>query len=123
MKRFTGILLALAFLLPGMAYSASEPTPEENLKFRSETVDYRTIKVQLINLQKALTTVTLKDIDGKEYYRKVIKNHNGFARKLDLDGLDNGRYILAVEQNDEKWVQVVLVDDDKIRLSKVVNKG
>ena len=126
MKRFTGMLLTLAFLLVG-TFSNATPAPivtsDEDPKIISEVADYMSIKVQLVNLQQETTIVKLEDLSGKEYYKKTIKEHNGFARKLDLNDLREGRYLLKIEQDGHKWVQVVFVDEDVIRLSKMVSKS
>jgi hypothetical protein len=124
MKRFTGIFLALAFLLLGTVATAAtnlDDLPEEP-KIVTETIDYKAIKVRLINLQKETTVVQIEDMSGTEYYRRVIKDHNGFARRLDLNDLDNGRYMLKVKQEDKEWVQVVLVEENTIRMSAMVSK-
>ncbi len=124
MKRFTGMFLALAFLMVGTLATAApnlNDAPEEP-KITSETVDYKAIKLQLVNLQKETTVVKLEDMSGTEYYKRIVKDHNGFARRLDLNELDNGRYMLKIERNGQEWVQVVLVEDDGIRLSGFVSK-
>ncbi len=126
MKRFTGMLLAFALLLPGLttfANSSTQDGPKKGIKVKSTTNEDGQLEVRLINLQKEDTTVKLEDMDGNEYYRKLIRNHNGFARSLDLNDLANGRYMLTVAQDGQKWVQVVLIDDDTVRLSKVVAKS
>ncbi len=126
MKRFTGWLLTCALLFTGItafALPSAIESPEADLKFKSEAIDYRIVKILLINLQQETTTVKLADMQGKEYYRRVIRDHNGFARKLDLKGLDNGRYLLSVEQNGEEWIQVVLVDDQGVMLSDIVKRA
>lgn len=125
MKRFTGMLLALAFVFAGTysyATSTFDSSIEDDPKIVSKVIDLKALKVQLVNLQKETTIVKLEDMSGTEFYRRTIKDHNGFARRLDLNQLDNGRYMLKIEQGSKQWVQVVLVDDDQVRVSKIVSK-
>jgi hypothetical protein len=124
MKRFTGMLLAFAFLLLGTLATAAtnfDNLPEEP-RIVTEALDYKVIKVRLVNLQQEMTIVQIQDMSGREYYKRVIKDHNGFARRLDLKDLENGRYMLKIKQDDQEWVQVVLVADDAIRMSGMVLK-
>jgi hypothetical protein len=96
---------------------------DEDPRIKSEVADYMSIKVQIINLQKETAVVKIEDLSGKEYYKRTIKDHNGFVRKLDLNALSKGRYLLKIEQGDQEWIQVVFVDDGVIRLSKMVSKA
>ena len=75
--------------------------------------------LQLANLQKQDTKVTIEDMDGAVYFRELVSDHNGYAKRINLKKLDDGKYLLNVTQGKQKMVQVIVVKGDKLWFSKM----
>lgn len=116
-RSFLAAFLLAAFALPSFA---STPADAE-LIARTSVEGGKSVKVQLINLEKLHTTLSVQSLTGKEtFYQKNIRKHNGFVTKLNLEDLPKGRYILKVEQADESLTQVILIDENGVRISEIV---
>ena len=96
------------------------PLPDETkLILRSSVEGEQNMHVHLANLQQRYTRVMLTTIDGDRLAAKSINNHNGYRVAFDLSKLDDGRYLLKVEQGETTLTQVVLISDGNIRFSAV----
>ncbi len=114
MKR---LLMSLALALPMLQLLATPPI--ENVLL-STKVDQRSLVVHLANLQKEKTVLTLESLDSREtFHEQVITDHNGYNRRLNLNELPKGRYILRVKQGNGSLRQVVVVDQNSILCSKI----
>ena len=78
--------------------------------------------LHLANLEQQTTNIKLEDLQGTVYYTEMVRKHNGYAKKLNLRKLPEGRYILSVLQDNKKFVQVVVIQDDKLMFSKISEK-
>jgi hypothetical protein len=121
MKTFKS-LFVLALLALSLNVSASnEPTGEFQVK--SYVVENNVVVLQLYNLQQENTEISIQSLDGKTtFFSDYVRNHNGYIRKINLENLTDGRYMIEIEQNKASRTQVVLVRDGKVQLSSV-NKG
>ena len=114
MKR---LLMSLALALPMLQLLATPPIENVVLSTR---VDERALVVQLANLQKEKTVLTLESLDSREtFHEQVINDHNGFYARLNLNELPKGRYILRVKQGNGSLRQVLVVDQHSILCSKI----
>lgn len=114
MKR---LFMSLALALPMLQLLATLPIENVLLSTR---VDERALVVQLANLQKEKTVLTLESLDSREtFHEQVINDHNGYSARLNLNELPKGRYILRVKQGDSSLRQVLVVDQNSILCSKV----
>jgi len=119
MKR---LLLSLALALPMLQLLATNPPLIEKVLINTNVED-RSLVVRLANLQKEKTVLTLESLDGREvYHEQVIKDHNGFHAKLNLNDLAKGRYVLKIKQHSGVLRQVVVVDPNSILCSKVATE-
>jgi len=118
MKRifFLAALLLGILTMPVLAQAA---TPEGKILVKVVPIEGKVLKVNLANLQQTKTVVQLKDLNGNTHYSNVIRNHNGFLRLLNLSQLPKGKYVLSVSQNDKVISQVVVVDEDGLKLSAI----
>lgn len=108
------------FALMTVSFTLSASNNPDELHVKSKVVDNNAIVVQLINLQQAATSVTIESLDGETiYFKELVRHHNGYIRKINLDNLSEGRYVLQVNQGDVSKKQVVLVRDGKVQLSSV----
>ncbi len=113
-------LFLTAILLAALVAPSFSNTPADaELIARTSVLDGKFVKVQLINLEKLTTTLTVQSLTGEQtFYQKNIRKHNGFVTKLNLEDLPKGRYVLKVEQADESLTQVILIDDNGVRISE-----
>lgn len=94
----------------------------ENVIMRVEPTETKAIHITLANLQKETTNLALKTLNGQVYYHDTIRNHNGYGKNLNLRKLPKGRYLLTVSQKDTEWTSVIFVDEDEVRVSRIVEK-
>ena len=114
MKR---LLMSLALALPMLQLLATLPIENVLLSTR---VDERALIVQLANLQKEKTVLTLESLDSREtFHEQVINDHNGYSARLNLNEMPKGRYILRVKQGNGSLRQVLVIDQHSILCSKV----
>ena len=114
MKR---LLMSLALALPMLQLLATLPIENVLLSTR---VDERSLVVQLANLQKEKTVLTLESLDSREtFHEQVINDHNGYNARLNLNELPKGRYILRVKQGNGSLRQVLVIDQNSILCSKI----
>jgi hypothetical protein len=113
MKR---LFMSLALALPMLQLLAIKPIERVLLSTR---VEERSLIVQIANLQKEQTVLTLESLDSREtFHEQVINGHNGYNARLNLNKLPKGRYVLRVKQEDGSLRQVVVVDQNSILCSK-----
>ncbi len=114
MKR---LLMSLALALPMLQLLATLPIENVLLSTR---VDERSLVVQLANLQKEKTVLTLESLDSREtFHEEVIHDHNGYSARLNLNEMPKGRYVLRVKQGNGSLRQVLVIDQHSILCSKV----
>lgn len=103
---FVAALLMVAVMaFSTVANADPDPVPvvKGNLIVKIEKGDQaKTIFVQLANLQDLRTEVAIQNTDGELVYNEWIWNETGYAKKLKLDGMDEGDYLLFV-RNRNGW--------------------
>jgi len=105
------------------AFPASGTDFTGDVQLKSKVVDDHSLQFQVFNLEQQWTLIELRTMDGsKTYFKKHVIRHNGFLKRLNLESLPNGRYLLTVTQNDEELSQVVVKKDDQIMLSQVTEE-
>lgn len=116
--KFFALLLGLAiFSLPAMANTNPEPA-DGKLIFKT-TVDGKSVIYRLSNLQKQDTKVAIYSMNGDtRYYKGYISDHNGYAKRLNLKKLPEGKYKMVVENELESVTKVMKIEDDMILFSK-----
>lgn len=101
-----------------MNHLVSEETP----LIKVLNVEGKVFNLYLANLEKNNTVVSIKDLAGNVFFQEQVKNHNGFAKKINMENLKDGRYLLTVKQQDKEFIQVVVVEDATLVFSKVSEK-
>jgi hypothetical protein len=118
MKRF-GIFLAFVFalsVLPATAHTYGDPG--NGVSCIIKPTGEKTFKLQLVNLKEQRATITIENLEGTtSYYREIVKNHNGYARNIDIKNLPAGKYLLTVQTKDQKITRVIAVKPDIFRVS------
>lgn len=120
--KYVSLLLALclsvATALPAMA---APPASNPELTLVVTPVHKKTVEVSMVNLKQERTRIVLTSLDGEMlYFEDTIKNRNGYRRKLDLNELKSGKYVLEVKQGSKVLSQVIVIDrKDAMWLSQV----
>lgn len=119
MKYLSVVLaLCLALTIPAIAHSSlstndiltSDPTPKGEVQLYVTPVSEKKLDIALTNLQYQRTTIALKSLDGTiTYYQDVVNKHNGYRRCLNLNQLEDGKYMLLVEKGKESRRQVIVL--------------
>jgi hypothetical protein len=117
MKR---IVMLLLLALPMLQVAAKSISADDRIIMRTSMTDFKIIKLQLANLQKSRTQVTVESLAGEKLLEEVIVKHNGYQTNLNLKELPNGRYILKVTNADgENLRQVLVVSANGVQFSDV----
>ncbi len=121
--KYLSLLLAvcLAFVaLPSFA----NPTEPEAVRVEVKAVNEKTVEVVLTNLQKERTDITLQSLNkNTTFYHETLRKHNGFRKRLNLKDLNEGKYLLTIQHNNETYQQVIVIKADAgIALSALTNK-
>lgn len=118
MKIFKSFFVLALMALTLNASASNDPIGE--LQLKSYVQEDNVVILQLYNLQKVNTKVSIQSLDGKTtFFSDHIRKHNGYIRKINLEDLADGRYKIEVEQDEKSMTQVVLVRDNKVQLSSV----
>jgi hypothetical protein len=103
----------LGTCVPALASAAAA----EPLITRSTVEDNR-ISLMLANLEQQRVHVTLTDLrNDRELLHRHVSKHNGYRTQLNLDQLDNGRYVITVEKGKTVRRQVILKTDEGLMCS------
>jgi len=120
MNRFACIV-ALCLLLPALPALAGDPPAGEieHVIVRTEVVDDYALQLRLANLQKETTKVEIKHLTrGTSYFSNYIRNHNGYATRMDLQKLPKGKYVLEISQQDDRRAIVMRISEYGLFLSE-----
>ena len=106
MKMQRNVVIALmltiitSFTLQAAAY-------EEAVKMivRIEQKDGKAIHVQLANLQKKRTKVSISDVNGREWFSEYAWGVYAYAKNLNLNGMPAGEYVLLIKNKEERHIQ------------------
>ncbi len=124
MKVFKWMATAM-FALFFMSAYATDPVDQigndEKIIFDVKSVDGKSFVLKLANLQKQRTNVIIDDLsEPNTLFYKRLKNHNGFAQRINLADLEDGRYKITIQQGDEQWIKVLRIEDDQLMFSDTV---
>jgi len=119
MKRLIFCMLVVALGTTSIFAYPPNPDTEPKVLINTSDMDSRVMKYQLANLRKMETTVVLENLQGERLYREVIREHNGHVKRINLQQVPNGRYILRVEHDDDTYQVVVKLEADSILFSRV----
>lgn len=120
MKPFFVAFAMLCLLTTTTAsFSANYADADPEVLIQVKPLEGKTFKLLLSNLQQQTTKIKIEDLDGEVYFEAFVSKHNGYARKINLEELERGRYVLTVKQDGTNYSQVMVVKDDTIHFSKV----
>lgn len=115
MKKSLFATLLLAITTSFSAYSFN-PTPP--VIARTKLIKEKVISIQLANLEKKYTYVSITDMQGELiYFSQGVKNHNGFKKAVNLTNLSNGKYLLKVKTKGKILRQILQVKGEHVYLS------
>lgn len=99
------LLMVAALTYSAVANADPDPIPvvKGSLVVKIEKGDQaKTIFVRLANLQDQRTEITIQNVGGEIVYKEWVWNETGYAKKLKLDGMKEGDYLLFV-RNRNGW--------------------
>lgn len=119
MKHVKLILAGLCLSLMA-TFGFANPNPDsEHLIMRVKSHEAKSINITLANLQLETTNLTLSSLDGTVYFSDIIRKHNGYGKSLSLHKVPQGRYVLKVTQKGTELTSVVVVGEEKVKVSRV----
>lgn len=91
------------------------PEPGTRMLVRVERgTGMKTIDVYLANLLDKRTQVSLQDMDGKLWFSEYAWGEAGYAKRLNLSELPEGDYLFYVENKEERFLQMIALDDRRM---------
>lgn len=96
------IIIATVFSTESAAYNSIE---SGHMIVKVEKNDAHTLGLRLANLNKKFTKIRITDLNEKVWLTENVTNEYGYAKKLNLNGLPAGEYMLFVENNGQLFVQ------------------
>ena len=106
----------------GVSTTFANDVVDSEPKIYVKHIEGKSFKLQLANLMQKTTKVTISDLQEGLYFEAYVSKHNGYARKIILDGVKDGRYLLNVSQDGVTYSKVMLIKDGEIQFSKVSQK-
>jgi len=74
-----------------------EPTQPDQMIMRTDHLEANTISLQLANLEKRRTKVSLIDLSGHTWYKEHVWGSNGYFKSIDLNATPDGTYLLIAQ--------------------------
>lgn len=112
------LLFSLLLLAAMPFFAQANPNPSDSEAIVKTEVDGKILVVNLANLQGKTAKLEITSLGEKvEYYRQWVQDHNGFAQRLNLKQLPQGRYLLKVKHDGDTVQRVVKVDETRIWVS------
>lgn len=113
--KYLSVVLALCLCLTVAAKAETDPT--KTIRATVTAVEAKTVEISLVNLQQLRTDISIQSVDGKvAYFQDVVKKHNGYRKRLNLNELEAGKYMLVVQNGDERLQQIIVIKEDKTLL-------
>jgi hypothetical protein len=78
----------------------------------------KTIDLRIANLQGLRTNIVLEDMNGAVWFDEYAWGESGYAKKLNLNGMPNGDYVLYVKNSDDFHAQAFTVGTADIAFFK-----
>lgn len=96
MKNLMHLTSALLLTMATWFTAAATTTPPMIIRI-SQGEPAKSIDVQLANLQRQRTQIAIQDVNGKLWYSEFCEKEDGYAKRLNLDGMPEGQYVCFVK--------------------------
>ncbi|MBT8190029.1 MAG: hypothetical protein KJO29_06340 [Bacteroidia bacterium] len=106
--------ILIATMLLTISFNAHSNSVDRMIVKIKKAESDKTLNVQLANLENEKTVLNLYDEKGIGWFSKTVKNKNGFAAEINLNGLPDGDYILAVKKNSSVHIQAISLEEEGI---------
>ena len=85
------------------------------------------IDLHVANLQEVRTEIALTDLNGKTWYQDYVKGEEGFATRLNLEGMPDGTYVLYIRNKNADYMQAIGIEEATVlffqAFAENVNQG
>ena len=106
MKTQSNLVLALLLsIITGFTLAAAPYGGAHKMIVRVEQQNGQALTVQLANLQKQRTRISLADTNGKVWFSDYAWGVNGYTKRLNLDGMPAGSYVLLINNTRDQYAQ------------------
>ena len=96
MKNLMHLTTALLLSMTTWFAAAATTTPQMIIRI-SQGKPAKSIDIQLANLQRQRTQIAIQDVNGKLWYSEFCEKEDGYAKRLNLDGIPEGQYVCFVK--------------------------
>lgn len=117
--RISLFALAIALLMSSNMY-ANAPKPmgvSSHFKVLSEEGS-QAIALFIPETNEGKVLIKIKNNENETLFQKRVKVENGYAKKFNLKGLENGRYNMVVIDEEKVVKQVFQIKDDEVLMPK-----
>jgi len=109
-----------------MAVTSTQANPmndDHRMLVKIDKYSHQSIKIQLANLEKVRTGISITDLDGKVWFSEYVWGESGYAKELNLKGMLNGFYILEVKNKMGTYIQAFTKKEESILFYKDKNEA
>ncbi len=107
MKTQSNVAIAIILtIITTFSLNAAPYTEGGKMIVRVAQQDREVIDVQLANLQKQRTKVSISDVHGKIWFSEYAWGVHANPKRLDLHGMPAGEYVLLIKNKQQQYVQV-----------------
>ncbi len=111
---FASLMLLLFTCFSSFGSSATVPP----IIAKTKLVKEKTIQIQLANLEKKFTKVSITDMKGKLiYFSEGVKDHNGFSKAINIKNLMDGNYLIEVKGKGKALKQIFQIKGEQVYFS------
>lgn len=113
------LVLAVATAFSQPVQTGPDPQMKGKLIINVDKGDQvKTIDIHLANLQKERTQIALQHVNSDLVYSEWVWGEHGFAKKINLNGMPEGEYVLFVRNKNIAYAQAIAMDDEDLALFK-----
>lgn len=121
--KWSTLAVALLFMCTYSFANTPNVTTPAKILVKVHQPESGVLMLQLANLQRVNTTITLHDLEGNSYFRQQVSDHNGYLLRMQVSELPTGRYIMRIKQTNGKEVsQIIYKSEDQLLLSQLTKK-
>ncbi len=113
------MLLLLTTLLVSTA-SIFASSGEEMIVRVKKGPSFKSLFVQLVNLQEQDTRITILDRHGKTWFEETLEADNGYSKLFHLEKVPNGIYFLAIRNKGEQEMRTFQIQPEGLALFEAV---
>ncbi len=116
------LLIAALILLSSWCSTARNADNHPIMRIEKSHLS-QSIEVQLANLQQQTTRIALQDLEGTVWFSESVSKQNGYSKKLDLNGMPEGRYLCLVQHPEGRQARAFRLHQGEVQFFEQLEAG